>query len=376
MPFIKKTVMEQKQEFIALLDKGLTMTELCLRFSISRKTGYKWKKRYLDEGVLGLRDRSRRPKESPNKTSQRIEELVVILRKNDPDWGGKKIHKILERDYGHKNLPSVTTINNILKRNGLINPINSEKSKNFQSFEYELPNQLWQMDFKGDFMMLNQKRCFPLTIIDDHSRYNICLDALPNQQYSSVQKHLKVVFKKYGRPQTILCDNGNPWGMSGLKKDEGRLTKLEKWLMKIDIRMIHGRAYHPQTQGKLERYHRTLKLELLSKNRFKNIPHSQLYFKEWKNKYNHYRPHESLDLNVPAKRYVPSQRSYTDILLKPEYLDSDTKRKVDKRGLISFKGNSIRVGKALGGEYVAVRPKNKREYAIYFMWKEIKTIHL
>ena len=169
MPFIKKTVMEQKQEFIALLDKGLTMTELCLRFSISRKTGYKWKKRYLDEGVLGLRDRSRRPKESPNKTSQRIEELVVILRKNDPDWGGKKIHKILERDYGHKNLPSVTTINNILKRNGLINPINSEKSKNFQSFEYELPNQLWQMDFKGDFMMLNQKRCFPLTIIDDHS---------------------------------------------------------------------------------------------------------------------------------------------------------------------------------------------------------------
>lgn len=376
MPFNDKTVMEQKQEFISLLGKGLTMTELCLRFSISRKTGYKWKNRYLEEGLQGLCSRSRRPQLSPNKTSLEIEKLIIVLRKQDSHWGGKKIHEILQRDHGFKTLPSITTINNIIKRNGLINPRSSEKSMNFKSFEYELPNQLWQMDFKGDFMMLNAKRCFPLTILDDHSRYNICLDALSNQQYSSVRSHLNVVFKKYGLPQTILCDNGSPWGMTGFKNKEGRVTRLEKWLMKLNVRMIHGRPYHPQTQGKLERYHRTLKLELLSKNVFKNIPHSQKHFKKWKHKYNYYRPHESLNQGVPAKRYIPSQRSYTEKLQEPEYLDTDTKRKVNEKGIISYKGNSIKVGKALHGEYVALRPKNNKEYSIYFMWKEIKTIHL
>jgi len=368
--------MEQKLEFISLLKKGLTMTELCSRFSITRKTGYKWKKRYKEEGIQGLHNRSRRPKQSPNKTSSELEELIVSIRNEDPDWGGKKIHEILQRDHNVLVLPSITTINNILKRNGLIHPNNSAKSKSFLSFEHELPNQLWQMDFKGDFVMSNEKRCFPLTILDDHSRYNICLDALSNQQYNSVHRHLKVVFKKYGLPQGILCDNGNPWGMSGVNKNEGRITKLEKWLMKLDVRMIHGRPYHPQTQGKLERYHRTLKLELISKKRFINIQHSQKHFKEWKHKYNHYRPHESLNQGVPANRYAPSQRCYKEKLLKPEYLDSDAKRKVDEKGTISFKGNNIRVGKALYGEYVALRPKNNREYSIYFMWKEIKTIHL
>jgi len=368
--------MEQKQEFITLLNKGLTMTELCSRFSISRRTGYKWKKRFEEQGISGLHDRSRRPRQSPNKTSNQLEELIIRIRKKDPDWGGKKIREILQRDHCFRSLPSVTTINNIIKRNGLIQPNNSIKSKNFQSFEYELPNQLWQMDFKGDFVMSNEKRCFPLTIVDDHSRYNICLDALSNQQYNLVRRHLKVVFKKYGLPQAILCDNGNPWGMSGLNKNEARITKLEKWLMKLNVRMIHGRPYHPQTQGKLERYHRTLKLELISKSRFRNITHSQKHFEKWKHKYNHYRPHESLNQLVPAKKYTPSLRSFTEKLLKPEYLESDEKRKVDEKGTISFKGNNIRVGKALYGEYVALRPKNNREYSVYFMWKEIKTIHL
>ena len=368
--------MEQKHEFITLLNKGLTMTELCLRFSISRRTGYKWKKRYAEEGIQGLHDRSRRPKHSPNKTPSQLEELIVSIREEETDWGGKKIREILQRDHSFQNLPSITTINNILKRNGMIDLNNSMKSKSFLSFEYDLPNQLWQMDFKGDFIMSNEKRCFPLTILDDHSRYNICLDALQNQQYNSVHRHLKIVFKKFGLPQAILCDNGNPWGMNGMNKDEGRITKLEKWLMKLDVRMIHGRAYHPQTQGKLERYHRTLKLELISKSKFKNMLDSQTKFKKWKHKYNHYRPHESLDQLVPAKRYSPSQRSYTEKLLKPEYLDSDAKRKVDEKGTISFKGISIRVGKALYGEYVALRPKNNREYSVYFMGKEIKTIHL
>ena len=284
--------MEQKIEFINLLETGqLSMTEICRRFSISRRTGYKWLERFKKEGVSGLREKSRRPNYSPNKTKDKTEELIRSIRGKDPEWGAKKIRKILERDYHLANIPSITTINNILKRNGLIDPSQSIKNKKIERFEYEYPNELWQMDFKGDFVLKNKLRCFPLTITDDHSRYNICLKALQNQRYLSVKEHLILVFKQYGLPEKILCDNGGPWGLAGNQSPgEIRMTKLEKWLLQLDIHVLHGRAYHPQTQGKLERYHRTLKSELLKYKTFKDFKDCQIHFDHWKHKYNHIRP--------------------------------------------------------------------------------------
>ena len=180
MPFETRSVMEQKLDFVKLADQGvLSMSELCIRFGITRRTGYKWLKRYQDEGKTGLYDRSKRPHHSPTKTCDKIEDLIVKLRESDTEWGAKKIHKILQRDYGFelKDLPSITTINNILSRKGLIDQAKSIKSRKMQRFEHEAANDLWQMDFKGDFLLGNKKRCFPLTIADDHSRYNLCLQA-------------------------------------------------------------------------------------------------------------------------------------------------------------------------------------------------------
>jgi len=356
----------------------LTMSELCRCYGITRKTGYKWIKRYRAEGLDGLKERSKRPLNSPSKTSRKIEEIIVKIRVLDPEWGAKKIHRILVRDHNYKvkELPSVTTINNILKRRGLIDPIKSIKSRPFQSFEHENANDLWQMDFKGDFILGNKKRCYPLTIADDHSRYNLCLEALENQRYVSVKQQLISVFRRYGLPNRILCDNGSPWGLTGSNRhhEDCRITKVEKWLLRLDVKMVHGRPYHPQTQGKLERYHRTLKSELLSARVFKDHNDCQISFDKWRNKYNYVRPHESLGQETPSTRYEPSRRSYPEKLPELYYPDTDIKRAVDESGRIWFKGKKYKVGKALHKDHVGIRLEDENTYGVYYSTKRIKTI--
>lgn len=370
--------MDQKIEFVTLLQNGeISMSELCRRFSITRRTGYKWFNRFKQSGHEGLVDKSRRPYKSPNRTNKEIEALILKLRKADPEWGCKKIFKLLVRDYNYKSseIPSKTTINNILKRNGFIDYNKSIKNREYQRFEKEHPNQLWQMDFKGDFLLGNKRRCFPLTITDDHSRYNLCLKALDNQRNKGVQDQLQKVFKQYGMPDKILCDNAGPWGLAGNHRaGESRITKLEKWLLQLNVKMIHGRPYHPQTQGKLERYHRTLKTELLKYNTYDNIIDCQESFDKWKYKYNHIRPHESLDQETPASKYLPSLKSYPDKIEEPKYLETDFKRKVCGRGFISFKGKVVKIGKALCGDSVAIRQESKNEFSVHYISKKIKSI--
>lgn len=378
MPFESKTMKGQKLDFVRKLEsKGISMSELCRRYGISRKTGYKWYKRYKAEGFIGLEERSRVPHNQPGKIDVQLEKLIINLRKKEPDWGAKKVYKILQRDHGIQLPPSVTTINNVFKRNGLISKEDSEKNKAIQRFEHESPNSLWQMDFKGDFKMKNSKRCYPLTLADDHSRYNLCLHAMFNQQYIPVKEQLINVFQLYGLPQTILCDNGSPWGLAGNDRpNEARMTRLEIWLLKQNVKLIHGRAYHPQTQGKLERYHRTLKRELLSRRQFKDHIDCQMNFDAWRNKYNHIRPHEALGQETPASRYIPSKRKYSNEIAQPIYLHDDVLRKVWDTGSIHFKGSPYRVGKALNGERVALREVDFKLYEVYFYSKRIKTIRI
>jgi len=371
--------MEQKVDFIKLVENGsFSISELCRRFNISRKTGYKWINRYRKDGDEGLKNRSRRPHNSPSKTTNKIERIIIKIRNGEPEWGAKKIHKILLRDYSFKaiDIPSITTINNILSRRGLVNQSKTLNGKSFQRFEHERPNELWQMDFKGDFPLRSKKRCFPLTITDDHSRYNLCLKALNNQQYLTVKQELTSVFRQYGLPDRILCDNGSPWGMTGnnYRHDDCRITRFEKWLLDLRVSMTHCRPHHPQTQGKLERYHRTLKLELLKYNNYKNYNDCQRSFDEWRNKYNYIRPHEALNQETPSSRYVSSHRVMPEKIPAFEYPETDYKRKVDMKGTISFKGKPIRVGKALYGDYVAIRWEGLNQFGIYYCTKKIKSI--
>jgi transposase InsO family protein len=362
MPFNSKTVMEHKQEFAMLAaQSGANFSLLCRRFNISRKTGYKWIDRYLKLGVKGLGDQSKCPRNIPIRTQKSVEQRIIALRSENPEWGAKKLHKLLENERAAglfaDAVPAHSTITRILNRHGMISDQKSAQAKPWQRFEYEYPNELWQMDFKGHFTLLNSKYCYPLTITDDHSRFNIGLFACDNQRYETVRELLCRVFTTYGIPNKILADNGSPWGTTGQMAADGErvFSTLEKWLISHQIKLIHGRAYHPQTQGKEERFHRTLKTELLNYEQFKDLVHCQHKFDQWRDKYNCYRPHEALSLEVPAQRYKPSLRTFENVIIKPEYDSSSMVRIVDIRGNISYQGKVFKIGKAFIGDSIALK---------------------
>jgi transposase InsO family protein len=376
--------MSQRIEFCLLACKPETnLSDLCRRFSISRKTGYKWINRYTKEGLLGLNDQSRRPQNFPNQTISEVEDYVTKLRVADPEWGSKKLHRIILREkeegkYTYERVPSKKTITKILRRNGLIDPNRSKLFKDFERFVRQYPNELWQMDYKGWFRLLNKQQCHPLTITDDHSRFNLCLEACINQQNATVKEKLTNVFRKYGLPSMILADNGKPWGSAGNDTIDGfrSFTELELWLIRLNIKLIHGRPYHPQTQGKEERFHRTLKQELIDHEQFRDHEHCQERFNLWREKYNCIRPHESLDFKTPAELYEPSYRYYQEKIKPYEYDLTDIKRKVNY-GDISFKNKEFKIGKAFNGEYVALRRTQfDNILEIYYCNQLIRTLTL
>jgi transposase InsO family protein len=379
MSFKLKTVMEQRQEFVLLANHPeANIKELCERFGLSRKTGYKWLNRYKAQGTDGLRDKSRCPRQSPNRMDNRLEQEIITIRKDNPEWGAKKIMAIMRSANKFSVIPALSTINKILKRNGLVSVDKSMKAQRWQRYEHPYPNALWQMDFKGYFDLLDHSTCHPLTILDDHSRFNIGLFACKDEKHYTVQQYLTNVFRIFGLPEMILADNGSPWGAAGNLPDYGirAYTKLEKWLMRLQVKIIHGQAYHPQTQGKEERFHRTLKTELLQYEQFKNYSHCQQRFDWWREKYNCQRPHEAISFDVPAKRYIISNRVFPEMLLPVEYPASDSICKVREGGLITFKKKEYRVGKAFIGDYVALRQTSNTTYEIYYCNQLIRILNL
>lgn len=373
MPWKEQSVMSQRKEFIQRASRtGRNMNQLCEEYGISRKTGYKWLGRYEEEGVMGLEDRSRRPHHSPKRTPSETEQLVLKARQQFPEWGGRKLGKVL-RNMGCQDIPSASTITAILYRNGCIDPEESKKRRPIQRFEREEPNQLWQMDFKGPIRIVEEK-CYPMTVLDDHSRYLVCLKACENQQEETVKGCLIEVFRCYGLPDAFLTDNGPPWGPSSA---ENYYTKLNAWMFRLRIKLYHSRPYHPQTLGKDERLHRTLKTELLKYHTFEDFSTCQNMFNSWRDTYNHIRPHDALDLDVPASRYQPSHRAFPEKLPSVEYDANEVVRKVRDGGRISFQGNHYRVGRAFDGFYVALREtETDGIFDIYFCEQKIKTISL
>lgn len=350
MPWKEVTMKEEKARFIKLLQESKkNFSAVCREFGISRKTGYKLLSYYQSSGHEGLEPRSRRPKRVKNKTSKETEELLVKMRKLYPGWGGEKLKKYLSKK-GYKELPSEKTIDRILKRYGLITVEESEKHKPWKRFEHENPNDLWQMDFKGHFAT-GEKQCYPLTLLDDHSRYSLLIKACADQRTLTVKSVLIEVFREYGLPERMTMDNGTPWGYSGKQLH----TVFSAWLIRIGIKVSHSRPKHPQTQGKLERFHRTLKLELLKSYSFNNLKEAQEGFDWWRKVYNEERPHAAIGLDVPSDRYKPSDRCYPERLPAVEYEEGAIVRKVQKCGKINFKGKEYRVGQAFSGNPVALK---------------------
>ena len=370
MPWREVSVMDQRVELVSLARQpGVNRRELCRRFGISTKTAYKWLGRADGDGDWAA-DRSRRPHETPSRTAAALEAAVLQIRDRHPAWGARKIRRCLERD-GLKP-PAASTVHAVLVRHGRIVP--PPRAAAHCRFEHPAPNLVWQMDFKGRFPLRDQRWCHPLTMIDDHSRYALCLQACSNEQTGTVQGHLERTFRRYGLPDAFLVDNGAPWG-----DGPGRSwTALGVWLLKLGIDVIHSRPYHPQTRGKNERFHRTLKAEVLALQRFRDLAEAQSAFDRWRALYNHDRPHEALDQNVPASRYHPSRRSMPDKLPQPEYQPGDIVRTVGTtKGYVSFKGRLWRVGDAFFGERVALRPLDiDGRYGVFFGSRQIASFDL
>jgi transposase InsO family protein len=360
MPWMETTAVTQRREFLALhVQHTLPMAELCRRFGISRKTGYKWLGRKED-----LNDRPRRPRTSPTQTPAAVEAQVVELRGKHPAWGGRKISRRLS-DLGFADIPRPSTVTHILRRHGLLVPRGAGHGDPYQRFEHPAPNALWQMDFKGDFP-LSAGRCFPLTALDDHSRFNLVLQSLGGQGVEQVRPWLQAAFERYGLPERINTDNGPPWGSPRVP---GRsLSQLAIWLVRLGIRISFSTPGHPQTNGKEERFHRSLKAEVLNGRSFHDHAHVQTELDRWREIYNHQRPHDAIGLAVPASRYHPSVRTFPNTLPAIEYGPDDIVANVGWNGEVIFKGHRLRVSSALKDQPIAIRPRATKDgvYDLYY----------
>lgn len=364
MPWKEVTKMDQRAEFIKfVLRAESNFSALCSRFGISRKTGYKWLKHFKEKESdqnTSFADRSRRPHSHPLVTPPAIQNLILQAREKHPAWGGRKIKAWLESQ-GNLSIPTASTITKILQRHGYIDKNNIQKQTHWERFEHPYPNDLWQVDFKGYFE-LHQGQCHPLTILDDHSRFAIALHACEKEDGKTVKNAMIRVFKQYGLPFRMNFDNGHPWG-----NPKGRYTKFALWLMRLGIRVSYSRIGHPQTNGKDERFHRTLKTELLSFQTFYDLVHAQREFDRWRNIYNHERPHEALGMQTPISRYYPGKRAYPDQLPDLEYDTNCITRTLSDRGYLRFKGAHIFIGKAFCYELVGIKTLPDGEnYEVYY----------
>jgi transposase InsO family protein len=360
-----------REEFVKELAAGeKSKSRLCREYGITRKTGDKWLERYKNGEALD--NRSKAPFHVANKTHPEKEAKVLEAREAHPAWGARKIHRFLINK-GEREPPSKSAIGNILKRNGCITEEASKAAKPYKRFQKDSSNEMWQTDFKGHFGMKDGKRCYPLTVLDDYSRYSLCVDAKANEQRQGVTESFERLFDENGLPESLLCDNGNPWGNS----QTTGYTQFEIWLMEYGILPIHGRIRHPQTQGKAERFHKTIKEELLKHTQLKNMVHAQECFDIFRECYNNERPHEALNMGVPSDFYQSSRRRKPEIITEWEYPNECVLRKVKTTGYFNYGNQGYFLSEALGGKTIAVRESSlKNCINVYFRGFRIARINV
>ena len=372
MPWKQVSAMDQREEFVRLaLLEGANRRELCRRFGISPQTGYKWLSRAGSGAEQDFADRSRRPLSSPWRLESAAEQRICALRQEHPAWGARKLRAFLEAR-GH-DMPAPSTVHQVLKRHGLIQPAPGGARASLR-FEAEAPNDLWQMDFKGHSRLGDGSRLHPLTVIDDHSRFSPCLQALGSETGAEVKAALTRVFEVHGLPLRLFTDNGSPWGGS----QGNTWTKFRIWLLKVGVDLIHSRPYHPQSRGKNERFHRSLDEEVMSLRPLASKADAQRAFDRWRQVYNHQRPHGALGHAVPASRYRPSHRPFPSKLQEPHYEEGTITRKVPPtKGYVAFKARLWKVPDAFLGERLAIRPlEQDGHYGVFFASHLIATIDL
>jgi len=338
-----------RARFIAATNTDhVVLAELCRQYGISRKTAYKWLHRHAQGEIL--EDRCRRPLKHGNETPQPLVDAIVDIRTRHPRLGGGKIAIMLRRK-GVEHVPSGTTVTNILRKRGLLDPRAVAEAKRYVRFEKKRPNEMWQTDFKGDFLLKTGERCYPLNIIDDCTRY--CLRSVPllGQYCEMAIPVFESAMRSFGRPLSLLCDNGNPWGVS---QRQG-MTAFEAWLMEHDILPIHGKPLHPQTQGKQEAYNKTLKRELIETSSAMDMTDIASEMEWFRNFYNEERPHYGIGGKCPADLYVKSERPYEAVVPRWDYPSGAKVLRVNSGGCIQIDGKSVFLTRGLAGKDVGVR---------------------
>jgi putative transposase len=338
--------------------------ELCRRYGVSRKTGYKWVERYEAEGWEGLRDRSRAPSRHSNEVVSEVAAAVLEMRRQHPHWGPAKLRSRLQREAPEVRWPAESTIGEMLKRAGLTVPQKRRRrttpSQN-PLRESEASNQVWCADFKGWFRCGDGRRCDPLTISDHYSRFLLRCQSMPSMQEDSVRAVMEAAFREYGLPERIRTDNGEPFASIGL----GGLSRLSVWWIKLGIRPERIPPGKPQHNGRHERMHRSLKQATASPPGA-NLRAQQKSFDAFRQQYNWQRPHEALQMKTPAEIYVGSCRDYPRHLLEPEYGDEWEVRRVRECGRIRWCNAPIFVGKVLSGEPIGLEPVADGQWRLWF----------
>jgi len=368
MPWKETNKVDQRIEFVNLsLKEIMTHTELCREFGITRKTGYKWLRRFENGGYPALVDMSRKPRSHAQQLTE--EEIITIikLKQNFPNWGAKKIAKLMERSNKTERIPSISSINRVLDKAGLVKKRRKKRVDTSQQtlrniIKPEAANDVWTVDFKGWWMGNHRNKLNPLTIRDEKTRYLFDVRLLPNQTGKLVKRTFKSMFKEYGLPKIIRSDNGSPFASNNSILG---LTKLSAWWISLGIQPDRIEPGKPYQNGGHERMHKDIAAEIEPFYRYKT-PLVQEVLNNWKAEFNNIRPHEALDMKTPAEVYTKSPRKYTgdtDEILYPLGTQS---RKVSSRGSIKLNNIEVYFSTALSGYHLGLRETDDNELSVWF----------
>ncbi len=365
MPWNQTDPMKQRTRFVLAYEDGLyTMTELCARFGVSRKTGYKWLDRYHEQGLDGLKDQSRAPHYCPHRTAEDIEALLLETRRSHPRWGPRKLIDYLRPRYPDVSFPAASTVGALLKRHGLVEGKRrprKTKHPGAGTLVTTAPNQVWGADFKGEFRLQNGVYCYPLTVTDAHSRYLLACRALPSTQQKGAFAVFERLFKERGLPEAIRTDNGRPFATNAL----WGLSRLSVWWIKLGISRQRIAPGKPQQNGRHERMHRTLKAETTRPPEHE-MTQQQERFDAFQQEFNHERPHEALGGAVPASVYAQSARAFPEQLAEPAYAGHYEVRRVSTAGMFRFKQRQVFLSQALSNEWIALEEVADGLWSVYF----------
>lgn len=369
MAWRETTKMEQKIEFINEWRSGqFTIAELSRHFEISRPTAYKWITRYQEMGLQGLRELGRSPRNHPNKTLPEIEKRIVFYRKKYPRWGGEKIWKFLHNDFEAEHIPSISTVDRILKRNGLVVPrkrIRRVKPVH-PIFDPQQCNEVWSADFKGKFKMGNKKYCYPLTIADSYSRYVFSAKGMYGERYKPTKLEFRRVFREFGMPLQIHTDNGKPFAAVQAVK---RMTRLAVWFIELGIEPVYSDPASPQQNGRHERMHQDLKGDATRPPGY-NLRTQQRKLNKFVYEYNYVRPHATLELETPGSVHEYSPRPFKEKIEDWVYPDYCEVRRVTKNGALRWKSTKwVMVSTSLIDKHVGLEELGDGIWRIYFRQK-------